>query len=443
MPAIIFVFLVILLQRANTNLIQSVNPLFIKYVLNKNIFYVGITTAVYAVSTLLVRYLISIRIKPQAISKFVVAGLLLFSAAILGYFFSTNYAEFLVFVVISGFATAIIMPFLLSLVHLVSDKAVIEKNLTIYSLMLSLALVFGPLLSSAVLTVFSIRWIYIMLCLFGIAAFFFAAKIHMKSKGAIKEKLGDAGRNAKDIAQNIGRNDDKYSLEKPESDKNSLNKNILDRENTAGMEQDNVRIKSGGSVSSLFKNRGFLEVIFYNTTFSIAFASVVALGGVFARDNFHIKYFEITLLFSLFFISSLITRLILLYFTKKGIIKNKTKILNISILISVLSFVLMVFSRNIGFYALSLVIFGVPHALIFPIGTMRISETVDMKDMVAANTIYQSNFDIGGIIGPFFLSYLGGLYSIRFVFVIVAVFLFAAFVFGKYIELNSNRAHMP
>ena len=129
MPAIIFVFLVILLQRANTNLIQSINPLFVRYVLDKNLFYVGITTAVYAVSTLSVRYLISIRIKPQAVSKFVMAGLLLFSAAILGYFFSADYAEFLIFVVISGFATAIIMPFLLSLVHLVSDKSVIEKIL--------------------------------------------------------------------------------------------------------------------------------------------------------------------------------------------------------------------------------------------------------------------------------------------------------------------------
>ena len=393
MPAIIFVFFVILLQRANTNLIQSINPLFVRYVLDKNLFYVGITTAVYAVSTIAVRYLISIRIKPQAVSKFVIAGLLLFSAAILGYFFSTNYAEFLIFVVISGFATAIIMPFLLSLVHLVSEKSAIEKNLTIYSLMLSLALVFGPLLSSALLTVLPIRWIYIMLSIFGITAFFFALKIHLKSKSVIKEKLN--------------------------SNKNSQ------------------KSAKGGSVSLLFKNRGFLEVIFYNTSFSIAFASVVALGGVFARDNFHLKYFEITLLFSLFFISSLITRLILLYFTKKANIKNKTKILNISILISVLSFALMVFSKNIGFYAVALIIFGIPHALIFPIGTMRISETVDMKDIVAANTIYQSNFDLGGIIGPFFLSYIAGIYSIRFVFGIIAVFLIAVFAAGKYIMSKS------
>jgi len=411
MPAIIFVFLVILLQRANTNLIQSINPLFVRYVLDKNLFYVGITTAVYAVSTLAVRYLVSIKIKPQAISKFVIVGLLLFSAAILGYFFSENYAEFLIFVIISGFATAIIMPFLLSLVHLVSDKSVIEKNLTIYSLMLSLALVFGPLLGSAVLKILPIRWIYIMLCMFGVSAFFFAVKIHIKSKPAIKKKM---------------ENEEKIIAEKIKEDSPPLKYNGKNIKNRKGEKE--------GPIFALFKNKRFLEVIFYNTTFSIAFASVVALGGVFARDNFHVKYFEITLLFSLFFISSLLTRLILLYFTKKGNIKNKIKILNISILISVLSFALMVFSRNIGFYALSLIIFGIPHALIFPIGTMRISETVDMKDMVAANTIYQSNFDIGGIIGPFFLSYIGGIYSIRFVFEIITVFLFAAFLVGKYIK---------
>ncbi len=403
MPAIFFVFFVILLQRANTNLIQSVNPLFVRYVLGKNLFYVGITTAVYAVSTLLVRYLVSVRIKPESISKFVIIGLLLFSAAILGYFFSANYAEFLIFVAISGFATAIIMPFLLSLVHLFSDKSAIEKNLTIYSLMLSLALVFGPLLGSAVLSALAIRWIYIMLCLFALSAFFFAVKIHVHAKSAAAKKLYGA--------KNEGIN--------------------------AGKEPKKLK---RSPVSSLLKNKGFLEVIFYNTTFSIAFASIVALGGVFAKDNFHVKYFEITLLFSLFFVSSLIARLILLYWTKKGNIKNKTGILNISIFISVLAFVLAVFSRNVGFYALSLVIFGIPHALIFPIGTMRISETVAMEDIVAANTIYQSNFDVGGIIGPFFLSYLGAIYSIRLVFGLIAVFLLAAFIAGRYIIYkNKNK----
>jgi len=393
MPAIIFVFFVILLQRANTNLIQSVNPLFVKYVLGMNLFYVGVATAVYAFSTLTVRYLISIRIKPQAISKFVIIGLSLFCLSISGYFFSAGFLEFLIFVVMSGFATAIIMPFLLSLVHLVSDKAVIEKNLTVYSLMLSLALVFGPLLGSALLSVSSIRYIYIMLLGFAALALFFAVKIHIKAKNSIQkrmEKEAEAGRKSK-----------------------------------------------SGSVTGLLKNRDFMEVIFYNTVFSVCFASIVALGGVFAKDNFHVKYFEITLLFSLFFISSLIARLVLLYCTKKGSIKNKTKILNISILISGISFVLIVLSKNLDIYALSLILLGIPHALIFPIGTMRISEVVGMKDMVAANTIYQSNFDLGGIIGPFFLSYIGEIYSIRFVFEIIAVFLFLAFITGKIINKKS------
>ncbi len=65
-----------------------------------------------------------------------------------------------------------------------------NTNLTIYSLMLSLALVFGPLPGSVLLSVLSIRWIYIMLCFFAISAFFFAVKIHVKSKRAIKKKLG-------------------------------------------------------------------------------------------------------------------------------------------------------------------------------------------------------------------------------------------------------------
>lgn len=408
MPAIVFVFLVILLQRANTNLLQSINPLFVRYVLGQPLFYVGATTAVYAVSTLAVRYIISIRVKPESVTKFVLAGLLIFIFAIAGCFFSGGYSEFLLFVVLSGFGTAIIMPFLLSLVHLVSEKEVIEKNLTVYSLMLSLALVFGPLLSSALLSVSGIRYVYLMLCLFAAAAFAFALKIHDKAADAIKTRISGASSAAEE------KNESKAKNRKPD----------------AG---------SGGSVRGLFRNSGFLEVVFYNTVFSISFASIVALGGVFARDNFHIEYFQVTLLFSLFFISSLIARLVLLFFTRRGVIKNKVKILNLSLIISVAAFILMFFSHSVYLYALALVLFGIPHALIFPIGTMRISEVVAIKDVVAANTIYQSNFDIGGIIGPFLLAYIGSIYSIRFVFGLIAVFLFLAFLTGKAIELKKKN----
>lgn len=408
MPAIVFVFLVILLQRANTNLLQSINPLFVRYVLGQPLFYVGATTAVYAVSTLAVRYIISIRVKPESVTKFVLAGLLIFIFAIAGCFFSGGYSEFLLFVVLSGFGTAIIMPFLLSLVHLVSEREVIEKNLTVYSLMLSLALVFGPLLSSALLSVSGIRYVYLMLCLFAAAAFAFALKIHDKAADAIKIRISRAASAAEE------KNESKAKNRKPD----------------AG---------SGGSVRGLFRNSGFLEVVFYNTVFSISFASIVALGGVFARDNFHIEYFQVTLLFSLFFISSLIARLVLLFFTRRGVIKNKVKILNLSLIISVAAFILMFFSHSVYLYALALVLFGIPHALIFPIGTMRISEVVAIKDVVAANTIYQSNFDIGGIIGPFLLAYIGSIYSIRFVFGLIAVFLFLAFLTGKAIELKKKN----
>ena len=408
MPAIFFVFLVILLQRANTNMIQSINPLFVKYVLDVNLVYIGVTTATYAVSTLLVRYILSIRVKPQLISRFIIAGLILFSFAIFGYFISTSFPEFLIFVILSGFATAIIMPFLLSLVHLLYDKADVEKNLTVYSLMLSLALVFGPLLGSALLSVLSIRYIYLMLCGFGITAFFFAVKINKTAKNILTERIK----------------------------KEQMNAAAKNKETLGNDESGSGKIQKGGAIARLFKNYGFLEVIFYNTAFSIGFASIVAFGGVYAKDNFHIKYFEITLLFALFFISSLIVRLGLLYFTKKGAIKNKAEILNISIFLASLSFIFMVLSKGIFFYALSLILLGIPHALIFPIGTMKISEVVGTNDIVAANTIYQSNFDLGGIIGPFFLAYLGEAYGIRFVFTVIALFLFLSFIAGRLMQRN-------
>jgi MFS family permease len=404
MPAIFFVFIVILFQRANTMMVQSINPLFVKYILHTSLVYVGIATAVYAASTLLVRYIISIRVKPVHITKFIIVGMTLFSLAMLGYFFSDSLAEFLFFVVISGFATAIIMPFLLSLVNFVSDKKDIEKNLTIYSLMLSLALVVGPVLGTFMLAVLSVRYIYLLLFMFAVAGIFFAIKINKTAKNKVKEKI-------------FQENNVIYGESNKEANNNA----------------DDIKIKQKRDklIFRLFKNKKFLEVIFYNTVFSICFASIVAFGGVYARNNFNAPYFLITLLFAIFFISSLLTRIALLFLTKKGKIKQKMNIMNISILLSSLSFAAMFLSNNIIFYALALVLLGIPHALIFPIGTMRISEVVEVKQIVAANTIYQSNFDIGGIIGPFFLAYVGEAYSIKLIFLSLSVFLMLAFIFGR------------
>ena len=407
MPAIFFVFIVILFQRANTMMVQSINPLFVKYILHTNLVYVGIATAVYAASTLSVRYIISIRVKPIHITKFIIVGMILFSMTMLGYFFSDSLIEFLLFVVISGFATAIIMPFLLSLVNFVSDKKDIEKNLTIYSLMLSLALVIGPILGTLLLAVLNIRYIYLLLFVFAAAGVFFAIKINKTAKNKIKEKIS-----------------------------NELNQQY----NAA---HTNIKKKKDKLIFRLFKNKKFLEVIFYNTVFSICFASIVAFRCVYARNNFNAPYFLITLLFAIFFISSLLTRIALLFLTKKGKIKQKMNIMNISILLSSLSFAAMFLSNNIIFYALALVLLGIPHALIFPIGTMRISEVVEVKQIVAANTIYQSNFDIGGIIGPFFLAYIGEAYSIKLIFLSLAVFLMLAFILGrifmKFIDYAPNN----
>ncbi len=453
MPAIFFVFIVILFQRANTMMVQSINPLFVKYVLHTSLVYVGIATAVYAASTLLVRYVVSIRVKPAYITKFIITGMILFSIALLGYFFSNSLMEFLLFVVISGFATAIIMPFLLSLVNFVSGKEDIEKNLTIYSLMLSVALVIGPLLGTIMLSVFSIKYIYLLLFVFAVAGLFFAMKINKTAKNKIKEKLAQGDNIADSISdqhysdnvfinKNLNASENYTHRNGHSGDNTFINKNssgidavepAKEINNNSNNRHNNIKIKQKKDrlIFRLFKNKKFLEVVFYNTVFSICFASIVAFGGVYARDNFQAPYFLITLLFAIFFISSLITRLVLLFFAKKGKIKQKMNIMNISILLSSLSFAAMVLSNNIIFYALALVLLGIPHALIFPVGTMRISEVVEVKQIVAANTIYQSNFDIGGIIGPLFLSYIGEAYSIKFIFFLLAVFLGLAFILGR------------
>lgn len=53
----------------------------------------------------------------------------------------------------------------------------------------------------------------------------------------------------------------------------------------------------------------------------------------------------------------------------------------------------------IGFWLLAW-----PHAVLFPLVSMRIASSVDRHLLVAANTIAQSSFDLSGTFGPLALS---------------------------------------
>ncbi|MHB1956534.1 MAG: MFS transporter, partial [Sulfobacillus sp.] len=76
---------------------------------------------------------------------------------------------------------------------------------------------------------------------------------------------------------------------------------------------------------------------------------------------------------------------------------------------------------NLLVFTLGFWLLGWPHAVLFPLVTMRIAANVDKSQLVPANTLAQSSFDLSGTFGPMLLGVVAGYGSLGLGFWIIAV----------------------
>lgn len=123
--------------------------------------------------------------------------------------------------------------------------------LATYTVALSLSLVLGPLIETAMLSNVTIPWVFLLFAPLGIVAAILS-----------------------------------FLLKFPEDNKKSIK-------------------------VSVYRNPGFRVAIYNNTAYSIPFAFIVVFAGIYARDGFNVSFAIATGLYSLFYTTSFISRLTL------------------------------------------------------------------------------------------------------------------------------------
>ncbi len=307
--------------RASNNMLATTVPLLVKYYFNFNSAEVGVLSALSSLGSLIASGLLNSRLNAVTRRRAFIASSIAY-AIILPTFYLAGPLTIWVLSALSGLSLGLIMPNIITAAGLVSDRRSRERILAIYTVALSLSLILGPLIETAMLSWVTIPWVFLLFAPFGIAVAIIS-----------------------------------FFLQFPEERKQSVK----------------VRV---------YSNPGFRVAIYNNTAYSIPFAFIVVFAGIYARTQFNVSFAIATGLYSLFYTTSFISRLVL-SIRPIGRIGTVTAF---SILLTALGLLMATFTNNIMLFMASLLILGVPHGLTYPVSLISISRSFKAEERNVANS---------------------------------------------------------
>lgn len=354
-------------------MMQSNNPL-LAHQLGARLSEIALVSAIYAGVTIVVRFAYSARVPLSRVPRVMTVGFVLLVASVVAILLSHTFTELLLAVGFSGISTALVMPHLLSLMGGLSAPADREQNLSYYSLALSSSLVIAPILGTLILTRFPLRGLYVLLLVFsviGLAAI-------MRYQPSLTARLADGA--------------------PPRSP---------------------VRLRS--TIRDLWHSRIFMNGFWVLLVFNLSFAGAMTYGGVDVKAQFHLPYVMVELVLTSFFVASLLGRLAITRFVRRGLLTKKATWMFAALGVGALGLGLMGWAPNLGVFLVGFWLLGWPHAALFPLISMRIAATVDKSQLVAANTLAQSSFDLSSTFGPLLLGVVAQVASLAVGFWMIAV----------------------
>jgi DHA1 family multidrug resistance protein-like MFS transporter len=323
---LVIVLLITLSYRATSNMLQTSVPLYAKYVLHESDFIVSMIVAIAQVAV--IASLLYLGYSHIGVGKSIFASLLFTSLCIPLFIITQNVLSLTVVTLFANFWIGTLMPLLLTTVVLISSPGSIDRNLAIFSATLSFSLVLSPIYQGALLAATNNDLVSSML--------FFAPL--MAAATALFILLMRSGTSLKAVRG-------KFEL---------------------------VFVRS-----SLY----WMGILAYES-FNFPFIAILTFGGIFAKRNFGASYSTIEAIFTAFFLTSLLVRLLLV---RLSTIDEPVMLLSFAAMAVALP--LTAFSSNLSEFALSFVLLGYSHAAGYPVAARYIAKAVTNEGLMAAYTV--------------------------------------------------------
>lgn len=338
--------------RASNNMYMTEIPLIAKYVFGFREFLVGSISALTAAATFIMSALINSRLKAARRRAVFIFSSLVYAVVFPLFYISTAVTIWPV-VFAAGFSLGALMPNIITSAGLLSDRKQRERLLSMYTLTLSVSLVVGPALESYLLNFMPILKTFLVFSVFPVTVFGLS-----------------------------------FFLKIPEES-----------------------MKSKATAAEVLRNHGFRAAVYNIMTYNIPFAFLITFGGIFAVSRFGIHYATVTLMFSSFFFTSFLSRLLLALRPPEGV----WKLMILSVLITSAGLIGIVESPNIIMLEIFFLVLGFPHGFTYPLSVISISRSTDLNTRNAANSLFFSFMMAVGAVMPFvsggIVSFIGLRYS--------------------------------
>ncbi|MFP3230831.1 MAG: MFS transporter [Caldisphaera sp.] len=333
--------------RASNNMIATTMPLLAHHFFKFNGLEIGLLAMAFMGSTFISTSFINARLPARSRRRFFIVSAIAY-AILFPLYSKSNPITIWALAVAAGAVLGPIMPNIMTSAGTLSDSRQRERLLTIYTLALSTSLLVGPAIDSIIVKYVGLKASFIFFEPIAALIAVIAPLIRFPEEGHFTD--------------------------------------------------GSARPK----VTSILTNNGFIAASLNNLTYSVPFAFITSFSGLYAEYRFHVNSSVALLLYSLFYTTSFLGRLVLAIRPPYNIVR----LMMLSSILTLIGLIAAWASPSLLIYMVALLIIGIPHGLTYTLSVISISRTFEPRSLNAANSFF---FSIMTIIGSGLPAALGAM----------------------------------
>ena len=336
--------------RASNNMIATTMPLLAHHFFKFNGLEIGLLAMAFMGSTFISTSFINARLPTRSRRRFFIVSAIAY-AILFPLYSKSNPITIWALAVAAGAVLGPIMPNIMTSAGTLSDSRQRERLLTIYALALSTSLLVGPAIDSIIVKYVGLKASFIFFEPIAALIAVIAPLIRFPEEGHFTD--------------------------------------------------GSARPK----VTSILTNNGFIAASLNNLTYSVPFAFITSFSGLYAEYRFHVNSSVALLLYSLFYTTSFLGRLVLAIRPPYNIVR----LMMLSSILTLIGLIAAWASPSLLIYMVALLIIGIPHGLTYTLSVISISRTFEPRSLNAANSYF---FSIMMIIGSGLPAALGAMVTV-------------------------------
>ncbi len=375
-------------MRTSTNMLMTVVPVFTKYVINADVFFVGLTATLYGIGAMVANVLINGRINIEKTPRTIALLLLIMTVGIFFYLLSNNVYEVLILSTVTGLSMGVVQPLLMTVTNVIAPPGKRDRYIAAYTASLSLSLIFGVVMEGLITSSINVRYAFLI--------FLFISLISTVLMFSLSTR----------IKMNMKR-------------KNRLTfKEIL------------------GKASHSLKQGKVLFALFGNIAYAFPFILLITYGSIMGKEYDGINPDIFFYLLALFYSVSFLTRLVL---SVKNV-KNHEILMYTSFAATIIGYLLLGIDAGIIMFIGSLLILGFPHGSIYPTASYYIASSVELEDLNVVYSVFILIMDVIIFLIPFVFGIISTIYSIRMAIYLTAVPMVLLLLTSVFFNIKDNKA---